>query len=260
MMARIPQNAATSAKGWPLGVSLGVKPKAHAGMGAKDAALALGLAPNLDLAREAADFYLLMDAGFALSEAEQRLQAHARALAPHLAGYIEAACLGEARHAINGVPNLRKQYVKRAVIRSPLGKAWLKDLMALRGGGRHCLWANYPTFREKYGRNALLFLVLVFQTGKWPGGFGGKKWGNCAQTVLAYRRRQLSPVLFVDTALGLYHNGALVFNKLWRVDKLRVVLDLNLAQKLEGVAQFATPQVRALWEKARAQEGGSNGS
>jgi len=241
-MARF-TGASVNEKGWPT-PSVG-HPKVKVKKFTGDAQVDFGLDPKLNLAQAAADFYLLADLAIEDDAADAALHTLADTLAEQMARYVEIACAGEARYGLS-----KAQLHK--VVRNPQFKAFVAALGQLKQGGRFHVWANYDGLVRRFGKQTLLFLVLIFEKGKWAGGaFGGKKWAVCAKTALAYRRGQLSAVLFVDTAFGLTHNGNIVYDKLWSVSGLKKVLDANLAGKMVKVAEYAGPSVRNRWAKVR---------
>lgn len=56
-------------------------------------------------------------------------------------------------------------------------------------------------------------LTHSFNTGSYGGGYGGKPWGNIAQTLLNYVEGKISAEVFIDTAYTLAHNNGPMFNK-----------------------------------------------
>lgn len=245
-MARF-NGASVNEKGWPTPTGLGQpKPKVKALTG--DPWVDYGLQPKLNLAQAAADFYLLADLAVEDDDADDLMRAHAEILAQQFARYIEIACAGEARYGVGGgIHNMG------SVARNPQFKAFCAAIKALQQhGGRANVWANYDSLTRRFGKQTLVFLVLLFDRGHWASkAFGGKKWGVCAKTALAYRRGQMSAVLFVDTAFGLTHNGNIVYDKLWSVGGLKKVLDYNLVGEIAAVAKYARPSIRNRWAKVR---------
>jgi len=56
-------------------------------------------------------------------------------------------------------------------------------------------------------------LTYVFNKGKFSGGYGGKPWGNIANTLEKYFKGVISLEAFIDTAWTLAHNNGPMFNK-----------------------------------------------
>jgi hypothetical protein len=56
-------------------------------------------------------------------------------------------------------------------------------------------------------------LSLIFNKGKWQGGYGGKAWGSIADCLLALVTGEYSPEMFCDLAFALQHNNGSMFNK-----------------------------------------------
>jgi hypothetical protein len=46
-------------------------------------------------------------------------------------------------------------------------------------------------------------LSLIFNKGKWQGGYGGKAWGSIADCLLALVTGEYSPEMFCDLAFAL---------------------------------------------------------
>lgn len=56
-------------------------------------------------------------------------------------------------------------------------------------------------------------IVDVFNKGTWGGGYGGKPWGNIANTLLKFVNGDTSIEIMNDTAWTLAHNNGPMFNK-----------------------------------------------
>ena len=56
-------------------------------------------------------------------------------------------------------------------------------------------------------------ITYIFNNGKFSGGYGGKPWGNIADTLRKMVYGEISPEMFVDTAWTLAHNNGPMFNK-----------------------------------------------
>jgi hypothetical protein len=56
-------------------------------------------------------------------------------------------------------------------------------------------------------------LVMIFNEGSWGGGFGGKKWGQIAETLQSCVNGTTSLEMLVDTSFTLSHNNGPIFNK-----------------------------------------------
>lgn len=212
---------------------------------------AIGLVTDLDIRQAAAEWYLLMDASLAPeSEAQREAARQFKALTDFLAAqmslYIECACLGEARYAASRVTNANE----RRFLANPKLRGIYSEICS-GAFHRYMVWAKFPEYARRYGRrNLLLFTVLVHDTLNWKGGgYGGKKWGQCAKTVLAYRRKRIDKVTFVDTAFGLKHNGNIVFDKLWKVSGVEDILDANQRGDMDRLCLFASAEVVELWKK-----------
>ena len=217
----------------------------------------IGLHEHLSLPQAACEFYLLMDASLCTpseqqEEAARQFSALTDYLASQMSLYIECACLGEARYAMGRVRDTSN--VK--FLKNPKWAAVYSDICN-GDKDRYTVWKMFPVLSRKYsggkgkgkGTALLLFSVLVHDTLKWrSGGFGGKKWAECAKTVLAYRRRRIDAVSFVDTAFGLKHNGNIVFDKLWNVAGIEHILDANQRGDMSELCKLASTEVTDLWK------------
>ena len=249
--------------------------KAHGVMSSGDYDVLLGeigLHQHLPLPQAACEFYLLMDASLTSPSEHQEMAAKrfeqlTHYLASQMSLYIECACLGEARYAMGRV----RDAGNAKFLKNPKWKAVYNDLCA-GDKDRYTVWKMFPVLSRKYaggrgrkrgyrgkgratpsgeGTTLLLFTVLVHDTLNWrSGGFGGKKWAECAKTVLAYRRRRIDPVSFVDTAFGLKHNGNIVFDKLWPVHGIERILDANQRGDMAELCKLASTEVTDLWKAA----------
>ena len=217
----------------------------------------IGLHEHLSLPQAACEFYLLMDASLCSpstqqEEAARQFSALTDYLAAQMSLYIECACLGEARYAMGRVRDTSN--VK--FLKNPKWAAVYNDICN-GDKDRYTVWKMFPVLSRKYsggkgrskGTDLLLFSVLVHDTLNWrSGGFGGKKWAECAKTVLAYRRRRIDAVSFVDTAFGLKHNGNIVFDKLWNVAGIEHILDANQRGDMTELCKLASTEVTDLWK------------
>jgi len=89
-------------------------------------------------------------------------------------------------------------------------------------------------------------LALVFNEGKWSGGYGGKPWGQIAETLLSFVQGHTSLEMLVDTAYTLAHNNGPMFNKGMMYDNyssnFKKILDLQRGGQVpEGILYGAIP-------------------
>lgn len=222
----------------------------------------IGLDSKLPLIQAAAEFYLLMDASLCPpSDAQRRATGMFKELTDFLAWqmrlYIECACLGEARYAASRCAD---SVDKAKFLQNP---KWRKIFNDITSGGydRFTVWTKFPKVVDRQSRSQprngagwgdlMVFTMLIHETLHWRGGgYGGKKWGQCAKTVLQYIRGKLTPEAFVDTAFGLKHNGNIVFDKLWQVHSIEAILDANQRGDMEALLPIAAPDVTAVWKEA----------
>lgn len=109
-------------------------------------------------------------------------------------------------------------------------------------------------------------LTHSFNTGCYGGGYGGKPWGNIAQTLWNYVEGKISAEVFIDTAYTLAHNNGPMFNKGMMysqyTSEFKVILDVQRSgQVCEGLwaAEFSktsdTNDIRDLLKECRAELG-----
>mgnify|MGYP003531494061 FL=1 len=109
-------------------------------------------------------------------------------------------------------------------------------------------------------------LTHSFNAGSWGGGYGGKPWGNIAQTLLNYVDGKISAEVFIDTAYTLAHNNGPMFNKGMMYsqysNEFKIILDVQRSgQVCEGLwaAEFSTTSdtndIRELLKDCRAELG-----
>jgi hypothetical protein len=111
--------------------------------------------------------------------------------------YVHLACGGELRHGMD----LRNN--------------------PLYSGTRRVAWAQWYFIFERYGVTALEQMSALFRKkGGFNGGYGGEKWANGSDILLARERGELGPdeftnkQIFVDRVFTLEHNGGCFLNKL----------------------------------------------
>ena len=214
---------------------------------------------KLDLTQAASDYYvatyLALESGKAEHE-EMRVAIVAK-LADQLGRYLVMACGGELRHALSasslGVttnPSVPKEI--KALFKGHGIKPLPKE--------RHAAWKQWAEFSAGIGMSkAMRGAQAVFELHGWSASFGGKKWGQIAKVAADYLEGKLSPTLFVDSVLGIQHNGGIAFNKaqahgIWSMNGLQGILDagrkacdgsLGGEEALNTLVENCSPEVRA---------------
>lgn len=91
--------------------------------------------------------------------------------------------------------------------------------------------------------------VKIFNEGYWPGGYGGRRWGTIAETLYAYRKRELSRKLFVDRVWSLRHNNDFVFDKSGKYDYhyLSSVLNFQARGNIAGLLVYCGPTIKKVY-------------
>ena len=202
-------------------------------------------ARTVDIARDAADFYLyeyIAAGGLAdqpvLSD-EQRLLHQIvldrrAALHEHVAhvlsAYLDMVIGGELRHH----PSVRNY---------------------LPYGGRSQAWVAWQAIRNALGVAALEDAIAIFED--WPDGtsIGGTKWAQCTRVLYLYETHVIDATTFIDRVFDLEHNGGAVLNKVrWKNNTMHfikaVIGDLH-GRNEPGwfLCSFASAPARKLWSE-----------
>jgi hypothetical protein len=211
---------------------------------------------NLVLPEVAANFYLLYDHSIDHPEDRELLDDFTKYLADNFLQYMTYSTAGELRHARSDLtPNSYLTLIINKVGRKhDVDVDWLLGFMSGTGFTKHRIEDRDRAFRSwkdvinKYGKAFSLDLCYhaFSEEDLWGGGdnVGGESWASIAKTALMYEQGETTPIIFVDTAFGLHHNGDIHFDKAWHVTQdLRAILDLNQAGKLELLKKWARPEV-----------------
>lgn len=240
------------------------------------------LDPNLCLARGAADFYVLLATtlqGKVPAKAPKMFEQHTAYMAEQLACYLEMACLGELRHTFsdsdcqafvdNGTAaSTGGKGSKRSEAVQPLLTYMLTLLARVRGPEhghwperfrwqdstdfRMATWRVWSQVFETFGLPVYEIIATNFRDMSWPRLVGGEKWAVCTDTVGAFRRGETSPLVFVDQALSLEHNGNVAYDKFWVVQGLDYILSWaqhGAVGYMEHYASQPVKQLRQSWRK-----------
>ena len=178
-------------------------------------------------------------------------------LSTRMYNYIGMACLGEARH----MGSLKGD-----------GSVLAKGIAGVKGQvGRMESWHAFDLLAEVLDggeRQLLEHLVGIFNSGEWRGGYGGYKWGAVAEVALAFKKGEISAMLFIDTIANMVHNGGWVFNKWYtqsidcctthraRERYISHILDAKAqdARKLAGIICLPEPAKSGLMHRTVADE------
>lgn len=91
---------------------------------------------------------------------------------------------------------------------------------------RPAAWKKWARASKQHGMVAAMQVCRdMFMTGEWRPSMGGYWWGLIADSVLRYAKGEMPAAIFVDTIFGLEHNGATVFNKIYKTHNLDSLLD-----------------------------------
>jgi hypothetical protein len=193
------------------------------------------LDPDRDVAKAAADFYLLENLANVKSDswAVPRLAEHEQALAKEFSAYLDMAIGGELRYARRYLDELPKDLEPffKEVSEVARGKAWL-------------VWT---IIRRKYGIRAIELAEQVFYQPGWRRNFGGDAWGYVCRALRAYLDGQRKPRIFVDQCFNLEHNTGNILNKLYTVSSLPAVLEAHGQDDYTTLLAAASPEVKQRW-------------
>lgn len=201
--------------------------------GETDVAIAAGLDPARNLARECADYYLLAHLRMPhyLHEAAERLEDLASELAKEFTIYLDLACGGELRHA----------------------STWPYELPSCpvlgRGSDRSVAWKDWLAWETSIYR--MEYAVEAFEQASWPSrNYGGEPWMLIASTVLAFLHEEISAEMFIDRVWNLHHHGGVCLNKVYATDELAAVLEAHGRDDYETLLSYSSDTTKLLWEKA----------
>ena len=193
-----------------------------------------GLDPSLRLAREAADWYLLMSMWLDEYDEDEHFVRRTRHLATIFKDYADMVVGGELRYTLG--------HVEGDILNPELHEALRYDV----SGSRSDAWNAWLSFRMKHKTNALYWAEEAFKAfGSHT--YGGDKWAYIARTVRMFETGEISPVTFVDMCWGLEHNGGQFFGKLWDTYMLKPVLDANLNEDAPKLVACASPSIAKLY-------------
>lgn len=149
------------------------------------------------LVKTTADYYLTMDTYLHLEDVSQRRaaayerewRAVAYEMATGIARYLVLACGGELRHKGSWSVRANREQVWGLV------SGWLTDRP------------------DDFLADVLDTWAVLFKGSGFGGSVGGKPWAQACTLTAAWLRKEYSDVIFVEMALNLHHNCAIIFNK-----------------------------------------------
>ena len=195
-----------------------------------------GLEPGLNLAREAADWYLLMDLWLDKKDGDRFMRRTAR-LAEMFSSYADMVIGGELRYTLGHVDNPDEVLDDEIAI----------HLKQNSNAGRSEAWESWNDFRDSMGTSALYMAEGAFDAFGDSQSYGGPKWAYIVHTLLMYETSEISPITFVDMCWGLEHNGGQFFGKLWSTYTLQTVLDANVQEDTPILLHQAHPEISKLY-------------
>ena len=195
-----------------------------------------GLAADVNLSREAADWYLLMDLWLDEKDGDKFMKRTAK-LAKMFSSYADMVIGGELRYTLGHVDNPDEVLDDEIAI----------HLQRNAIGGRSEAWDSWSDFRVGMGTSALHMAETAFDAFGDSQSYGGPKWAYIVRTLRMYETGEISPITFVDMCWGLEHNGGQFFGKLWSTYTLQVVLDANVQENTAALLHNAHPDIAKLY-------------
>jgi hypothetical protein len=203
------------------------------------------LPTELPLAREAADFYLLLDL-YLDGLDDGKFDSCVTKLSLWFSRYADMVVGGELRYTYGHVGDIE-------------GSVHPKLIQALRQSqhaSRHEAWDGWYGVRREHGTDALHWAEEAFEAFGRPATYGGHKWAYIAEVVRKYLTSEYTPLLFVDMCWSLEHNGGQFFGKLWNTYKLQSTLDANKHWQEgettpEELTRLASPEIREFYAEVR---------
>lgn len=207
-------------------------------------------------------------------------------LATQLSIYLRVACGGELRHAMSGVlsinhkkkivyagntpctvTNKKHEHISSCVVfDSPRIYKYLREVEG--GKSRTTGWIKWNALSKRNPGTWMADCADVFARGPWTGNIGGKPWAVGASLCADYERGNISPTSFIDRCWSLQHHGGCMFNKFYRDNRLftktggstrkldgrnwgrlEYVLAVQANGNYDHLAEFATPDVRYMWQE-----------
>jgi len=152
----------------------------------------------IDLTQACIDFYAiqavdLLNMGKKKPAFTKLKKDYTKQLGLAMRDYLVLACAGEARHAKSSCT----RYITEFPMKVSRDSVWSKSVA----------YSPIPLMK---------LCSKLFNEYRWAGGYGGKKWGQCADAFLGYYDKDnvlSKDAIFVDYCFDLQHNNGTVFNK-----------------------------------------------
>ena len=105
---------------------------------------------------------------------------------------------------------------------------------------RKHMYTDWVALKSKFTEIELLgFAQKMFNAGKWRHGFGGESWGKICALAIQFAKKEITPVIFVDTCWGLHHNGNVFLDKEYKIPSCLVeILDAGRAEKMSVIYKY----------------------
>jgi len=201
------------------------------------------------LVRATADYYLLADAHLTAIDAghnnvealEAEWRSHAGEMAREIARYLVLACGGELRHNVKA----RKQTAWVKALNIPRALAWERVKCTLDGAEDAWVSRVMAGWAERFAA-----------PNEYGGSVGGKPWAQACSLTAQYLSGEINSVLFIEYALNLHHNCAIIFNKRPLSPQYARILaagavGLDEPRRWSLMCQHGSPERMKLWLTAR---------
>ena len=221
-----------------------------------------GLSASFPLVSHAALFYLLYNRHVRGDElATEELGFFVDSIAPIIANYLDMACAGEARHMVrmnmgySSTKSVPEGVVEEALASGKviLNEGYVPELVGINLSmnmptAREVAWEKWYGVRKRVGIPALDWCIIAHCMSK-DSGYGGPLWANAANLVRKRELKQISDVYFIDQAFSIQHNGGTIFNKIWIVTGLDLVLDAAFNGSIEKLTNHLDDEDRKIYNR-----------
>lgn len=213
----------------------------------------LGLDVNRRLSQDVADFYVLerlhsdgwADGSRLLSQLEH-------SLSQEYLTYLLMVVGGEARHILYESEVSAPSYLRPYLDRCTTGEEEFGRPVVC---ARHEAWLIWTEMHESGEMDYALSLPAIieaFTDPNWHGsGAGGSTWATVARVTLDFYLGRLDERVFIDRCFTLEHNNGCVFDKVFKVNGLQNVLQVQEGMPYDMLAPYARAQVRRAWNSQR---------
>lgn len=213
------------------------------------------LAVDMDLARECANLYLLVDLEREYFNRDVEnpnwrlriaLNDRIRFLDHNFTAYLDMIIGGELRHLpmkveqyaaqayVDTIKGVNKKKVYQQVMYALYGdtdvievsRYWCEECRCYHhdregehghGISRQEMWSKWHGIRTQTGIDSMYAARDFFRyfADSWGSGYGGEKWAKICDCLIRHLEGRDTPLIFIDTVWSLEHNGGNCLNKVW---------------------------------------------